>query len=177
MLYASNSGFFQPGRRYRLTVTYDDQSETTAYATVALPEQRPPAGEVVNLRFLGVSRDLISIRDRTLPDGAADGVFELLLDLPENETVTNIEMHLVDEAGEAIFGQVWDTQPGDYWMIGVMKDGVFLNPADGEIQIPLTGKQRLGLYVSDSGYFQPGNRFRVTVTFSDGTKLAAYTII
>jgi len=125
--------------------------------------------------------------DRVSPaDGpiATDGHNDAAFDLTVVGPVVGLSLITTDAAGTSQGNQIWDTTVGSApvpaeigvsfsrgsqtWQVGVFEDGVLLNQADGSLP-RLEGVHRLRLYAADSGYFVPGQHFRLIGHLPDGT--------
>ena len=86
-----------------------------------------------------------------------------------SKTITSMVLESCDASGTPSGGHIWDTIPG-HWILGVEDSfGNLLNSADSTINVPITTSSTFKLYCSDSGRFNQGQHFRITVKFRDGT--------
>lgn len=125
------------------------------------------------LRWIDFGKDRVSSGNNPNPDGQGDGHFSVTLDLSSPKTVEVITLYTTDDQGNPAFGQVWNTAPDGFWILGVYRDGTRLNPQDTLLRDEARGEVAYDVYGNDSGYFDEGQRFGVTVGFSDGTEVKA----
>lgn len=111
-------------------------------------------------------------------DAAPDGVFNLVVQGP----VEALALYTVNAAGQTSGVQQWDTLSSGLlpqatgvpstdttttWLLGVAEDGAFLNASEGALIVD-DDVHMLTLYAQDSGYFAPGNYFRLVATSPGG---------
>ncbi len=114
------------------------------------------------------------------PDGRPDGVFDTTIPGP----VTALVLVTVNADGRTCCGQVWDTLAratpipaiigtefaigAETWVLGVEVDGRPANAEDGSL-IPIgEGCHSLRLFAADSGFFTPGQLYRLYLVQPDG---------
>ncbi len=92
------------------------------------------------------------------------------LELEGEGTLTEIEVRNLVEGRPTA---AWDTIPGNgRWALGVVRGRNTLNRNDGSIEIPLSGRSVLDLWMSDDGSIAEGKtRFEVILRFADGKRL------
>ncbi|MFH0823468.1 MAG: hypothetical protein V2B18_12010 [Pseudomonadota bacterium] len=100
-------------------------------------------------------------------DDKADGLFVLTVEAG-NRVVNAVEIKNVDGVAAA-----WDTVPnsgkGSVGVAYVSDPARLLNKRDGSIEIRLTDRGDLNLYVADNGSISGGKtNFRITLSFADG---------
>ena len=136
---------------------------------------------------LRVARDLSVDRvGRTgdpVPDGTPDGVFDTIIPGP----VAALVLVTVDASGSTCCGQVWDTIAGatpippaigssfgtgaETWVLGVDVDERPANAPDGTLVPVSDGCHTLRIYGADSGFFSPGQLYRLFLVRPDGVVL------
>jgi hypothetical protein len=145
---------------------------------VVSPRPAPAAtarpGPALAAAWVGLDRDEVGPGAEATPNGHADGHFRLELD-PGNavRTVSYMALHAVDADGNPVGAQVWDTTPNGYWILGVQSRDRRLNPRDGEIADQVWSPVSYDLFANNSGWFNPGQSFRLLVRFTDGGELTA----
>ena len=131
------------------------------------------------------------VDDGMMPDGVADGVFELEVSGP----LAALAVITTDAAGAPSGGQQWDTLVGETplpdeigthyelgretWVLGVEEDGDTLNREDGSLGGVDAGEHRLRLFASSAPEIPigtPGFFFRVLAWTEDGTVLTSDVI-
>jgi hypothetical protein len=122
----------------------------------------------------GTKVDKASGQDGPLkPDGTDDDVISLTIDGP----VSALAVVSVSKAGEIEGGQQWDTvventpmpaawkvsfeTGGPTWQLGVEEAGKPLNAKNGSLVPLAAGTHKLTLYITPSGYFEPGKYLMV----------------
>jgi hypothetical protein len=154
-----------------------------AVALDARPADAGPRCEVTDwpLRVAReTSLDRVGRTAEPMPDGAPDGVFDTTIPGP----VSALVLVTVDASGRACCGQVWDTLAGatpipasigtsfsigaQTWVLGVDVDGRPANAPDGSL-VPIgEGCHTLRLFAADSGFFNPGQPYRLFLVGADG---------
>lgn len=127
-----------------------------------------PAASVADgtVSWQGMSEDRVGERNSFVPNGKPDGHFRLTLS--RSGELRSIAVSTVNAFGNPQGGQLWHTADPANWVIGVVVDGWMLTRALGmPVGVVQTGEQ-LDLFCSDSGWFKPGQRFAIELTFSDG---------
>jgi hypothetical protein len=120
------------------------------------------------LTYRGLDADNVGTVYNAKPDGQNDGHFTLALDTGGlAKTVTLIELN-------STTGGVWDTVPQGSWaVLGVLRNGKRLNPADENLKDAISGKVTYELYAGDYGYFAAAHTFVAKIGFSDGTSITS----
>lgn len=148
-------------------------------AAVAVPLAGAAAGHraaTVGLRYVDRTSDKVGTGSRATPDGSPDGHFRLTV--TAQGRVTAITLRTTDASGKPCCGQIWNTVPRDpWWILGVFRNGKQINAVDANISDPVAGTVTYDIYGANSGYFNAGQRFIVTVDFANGSCLAALTTI
>jgi len=130
----------------------------------------------VQLAYVNKASDKIGSGSQANPDGTPDGHFRLTV--TANGTITEITLRTADASGKPCCGQTWNTVPNDgLWILGVFRSGTQLNRVDKAISDAVAGSVTYDVYGADSGFFQPGQHFVVSVTFASGSSLSATTQI
>ena len=153
-----------------------------AELVVPIPTLTPASEETLQLTWDGMIGDKVSSSDTGVnPDGSLDGAFTMDVNIGSgvSKTITSMVLGSCDASGTPSGGQVWDTiHDGWSWILGVEdSSGNLLNSADSTITVPITTSGTFKLYSSDSGWFNPGQHFRLTVKFRDGTMAQKVTRI
>jgi hypothetical protein len=143
---------------------------TVNNTTVAV---QPPSTSGLGLTFSGKNRDVVGRADTaTSPDGTMDGQF--VVSSAVSKTITALK--LTRSAGGA-----WDTVPNTNWVLGAASSsgGSLLNAADASVNFPVSSGGTFYIFGGDSSssYFNTGDAFALTATFSDGTQITATTTI
>ena len=145
------------------------------YQQAQPPPQPPPQQALLTARYTGIDRDVVGRGGQATPNGEVDGQFSLRLDTRGFRRVVNfIMLQSANAQGQPTGGQVWDTTPNQYWILGVYRNGRRLNPRDQNISDVVQGIANYQIYGNDSGWFRPGQNFRITVRFADGGESVAY---
>jgi type IV pilus assembly protein PilA len=106
------------------------------------------------------------------PNGIPDGHFLVNLNVPGSKTIQTVTLYTTDNAGNPAYGQEWiSTESGGFWFLGVYRNGVLLNPQNSVV----SGQLSLDAYGDNSGYFQTGQRFGITIDFTDNIEVKAAT--
>lgn len=152
----------------------------------ALTPARAPEEQVqMQISYLGKASDKVG-RASPYPDGYVDAAFSLdiLKGSPHlQKTVTQILLNRVDIRGMPRQQQWIANDARVLWPLAVFDtSGRPLNPVGASCAIILEDKLSLILYASDwaeagSDWFTAGQRYRVTVYFSDNTWTEGQTII
>jgi hypothetical protein len=127
-------------------------------------------------------------RVSTADDGLeADGELDAVLSAEVTGPVTALLLVSVNDAGEHLFDEVWDTivgtsefpteigahfeTGGETWVLGVEENGVMLNRADGSLAPLSAGPHALTLYASslDVVPIRGGFHYRLVALMADGT--------
>lgn len=178
-LYVADNGSIEEGKTtYRIAVTFSDGGVSwTPVQRVAQPSpDRPlepmPAASKVNFlgTFLGfVSTDAVGPYPGLKPDGKADAVFGLDIEVSPKNFITGIEIGSIDGTGTK-----WGTTGASgAWGLAVAYQTAptaILNKTDGSVRIPVDKRAQFYLYVADPGdlattYY----RMRIVVHLADGS--------
>ncbi len=178
-LYVADNGSIEGGKtNYRISVTFSDGGvswapvQRTAQPSAEQPSSPPPVTSKVN--FLGVFRgyastDAVGRYPGLKPDGQADAVFELDIEVTPKNFITGIEISNIDGTGTK-----WSTNSTpNSWGLAVAYQTAppaILNKADGSVRIPIDGRAQFYLYVADPGDISTAyHRMRIIVSLADGT--------
>lgn len=132
---------------------------------------------VASLAWAGTAANVSWVRT-TAGEPGAFGRFRLNLVAAGSVTVKELTLVTVNARGEPCCGQVWNTTPSDgYWILRVSRAGRLLNPTDAPISSAVKRTAAYDLYAADTGYLQPGQRFRVTATLAGGARVSSRTTI
>lgn len=185
-LYVADNGSIAEGKtKYRVSVTFEDGEITWCPVTDAsevpagpVPQPRVPERPRVNFlgKWLGyVSTDAVGPYPDMRPDGKADAVFGLDIEVKPKKVITGIEIQSLD--GIAKKWGTGGTTPGDWGMGVAYQDSpkALTNRADGSIHIPVDSRAKFYLYVADPGDLSTTNQaLRMIVHFADGTSYQQY---
>jgi tetratricopeptide (TPR) repeat protein len=143
------------------TATLAPSASSTPKPTATLEVKSP------SLAWLGFSGDQVGSGDMNSPDGKSDGVFELTV--PDNgRTVTHVLLATPNGV------EHWDSDGQESWVLGVLDgaNGRRLNRIGALMDYRIDGVVKLRLYAAVAGTgFRPGERYQLTVRFSDGYML------
>jgi hypothetical protein len=187
----SSPGVFQPGQVYSVTLTFSDRSTRTAWMTIPTgggtggdtggdgtgdtgTGTGTPAGDAtLTLAWVGVTGDQVGPGTSAGPNGNDDGQVEAVLAITSPRTVTGITLESRNSPGAHARG-VWDTTPGNsWWILGVVSEGIRLNPVDDSISQSVGGVTTYRLFGEPvPGAFEPGIFYTVTIAFSDNTVIS-----
>ena len=163
------------GTRTRVTLTYDDGRTLSREVVRRIVEPaakptRPADGREVlfsNPRRAS-SSDYVGSSEKLGKNKKFDWLFEC--EIRGDGRVEAIVAEAVGTPG------VWDTIPGNgNWALGVVVPGKgVLNRRDGSVSFNVPPNSKLQLFFEDDGSMRQGaSNFRITVTWSDGTKTIA----
>lgn len=167
-LSVADNGDIARGGRFTLTARFLDNSEARTTLTI------PPSITATTARILSVgwleraTRDLTGRNEALQGDGRPDE--RIRLELEGEGTLTEVEVRNLVEGRPT---SAWDTIPGNgRWALAVVRGRDTLNRNDGSVEIPLSGRTVLDLWMSDDGSIADGNaRFEVILRFADGKRL------
>ena len=185
-LYVADNGGIVGGKtKYRVAVTFEDGEISWCPVTRARepkeevkPDKRLPQRSRVN--FLGtwlgyVSTDAVGPYSRMRPDGKADAVFGLDIEVSPQNTITGIEIQSLD--GISKRWGTGGTTPGN-WGIGVAYQATpkaLTNKPDGSIRLPIQDRAQFYLYVADPGDLSTtSQQLRMIVHLADGSAYQQY---
>lgn len=166
----ADNGDLARGGRFTLTARFLDNSEARSTITI------PPSITATTARILSAqwmeraNRDLTGRDEILRGDGRPDE--RIRLELEGAGTLREAEVRNLVEGRPT---SAWDTIPGNgRWAIAVVRGRETLNNSDGSIEIPLSGKTVLDLWLSDDGSIEQGKtRYEVILRFADGRILRA----
>lgn len=128
------------------------------------------SGRIDSFTWIGKDSDKVGEWGNGRPDGRFDGHFKLKLSLPDRIGISSIAVYSSTDAGTPAGGQVWHSQKGSYWMLGVFQHGRQLNQSHISSLGVYGGAVIFDLYCNDSGWFKNGQSFLVEVEFANGGK-------
>jgi hypothetical protein len=176
---ADNGSIEKEDTKYRVTVSFADGGISWCPATRV---SQPPAtegttevGPRLNVNFLPswlgyVSTDAVGKYPELRPDGHADAVFGLDIEVIPKSEITGIEIHSQTEPERK--WATGKTGPGT-WGLGVTYQSsprVLLNRSDGSIRIPIDKREQFYLFAADPGNLaSPVQRLRLIVHMADGS--------
>ncbi len=176
---ADNGSIEKEDTKYRVTVSFTDGGISWCPVTRV---SQPPAGEApveVGVRptvnflpsWLGyVSTDAVGKYPEMKPDGAADAVFGLDIEVTPKSEITGIEIQSQTEPERK--WATGKTSPGA-WGLGVTHQNsprVLQNRSDGSVRIPVDKREQFYLFAADPGNLSsPAQRLRVVVHLADGS--------
>ena len=178
-LYVADNGGIEGGKtNYRISVTFSDGGISWAPVQKAAqpsPDKPPePSSMSSKVNFLGVFRgyastDAVGRYSALKPDGQADAVFELDIEVAPKSFITGVEIGNIDGTGRR-----WSTNAvPDSWGLAVAYQTAptaILNKTDGSVRIPIEGRAQFYLYVADPGDISTTyHRLRIIVHLADGS--------
>lgn len=185
-LYVADNGSIAGGKtKYRVAVTFSDgeiswcpvSRSTQPEDEVKLEEPLPRRARA---NFLGtwlgyVSTDAVGPYSRMRPDGKADAVFGLDIEVSPKNVITGIEIQSLD--GISKRWGTGGTTPGN-WGIGVAYQSTpkaLTNKPDGSIRLPIQDRAQFYLYVADPGDLaSTSQQLRMIVHLADGSAFQQY---
>jgi hypothetical protein len=178
-LYVADNGSIEEGKtNYKIAVTFSDGGiswtpvQRLAQASPDRPAETIPAASKVNFlgTFLGfVSTDAVGPYPGLKPDGKADAVFGLDIEVSPKNYITGIEIGSIDGSGTK-----WSTTGASgVWGLAVAYQtapSAILNRSDGSVRIPVDKRAQFFLYVGDPGDLATTHyRMRIIVHLADGS--------
>jgi hypothetical protein len=185
-LYVGDNGSIAAGKTtYRVALTFEDGEiswcpvQRASAATDSLvPQTTIPQRPKVNFlgKWLGfATTDAVGPYPEMKPDGKADAVFGLDIEVSPRNEITGIEIQSLD--GISKKWGTGGTTPGD-WGMGVAYQNTpkaLMNRPDGSVKIPISGRTQFLLYVADPGDLSSTNQaLRLIVHFADGSAYQQY---
>jgi hypothetical protein len=179
-LYVADNGSIAGGKtNFRVSVTFADGglSWCPVQKGAAGPEEPKPSPETVaskNVNFMAtllgfVTTDAVGQYPGIKPDGVADAVFGLDIEITPKSEIIGIEIQSVDGPSRR-----WSTHPvAGAWGLGVAyqsAQSTLLNKPDGGIRIPLERRAQFFLYAADPGDLATSNQQFIMIThLEDGS--------
>ena len=166
------------GTRTRVTLTYDDGRTLSREVVRRIAKPTPTAAKPTPTAG---GREILFSNPRRASSSDYVGSSEKLGKNKKSDWLFECEIH-GDGRVEAIVAEavgtpgVWDTIPGNgNWALGVVSPGKgLLNRRDGSVSFNVPQYSKLQLFFEDDGTIRQGaSHFRITVTWSDGTKTIA----
>jgi len=164
----ADNGAIARGGKFTLTARFLDNSEASSTITIP-PSITATTARIVSVGWLErTNRDLTGRSEALQGDGRPDE--RIRLELEGEGTLTEVEVRNLVEGRPTA---AWDTIPGNgRWALGVVRGRNTLNRNDGSVEIPLSGRSVLDLWMSDDGSIAEGKtRFEVILRFADGKRL------
>lgn len=185
-LYVADNGSIAGGNtNYRITVNFSDgeiswcpvqRQEKTAKET----GQEKSTGTPPKVNFLATwmgfaSTDAVGRYPEIKPDGVADAVFGLDIEISPRNFITGIEIKSLDEkSGDWATGGINPSA----WGLGVAYQSAptaLLNKPDGSIRIAVDNRVQFFLYAADTGNLASSNNtLRVIVYLADGSSFQQF---
>jgi hypothetical protein len=176
---ADNGSIAGGKTNYRVSVTFSDGGlswspvqKASAASSAPKDEVSPAASKKVNFMptWLGyVHTDAVGPYPGIKPDGIADSVFGLDIEITPKQEITGIEIESVTPPIRK-----WSTQTDSKgWGLAVAYQSAptaLLNKPDASIKIPIDNRVQFNIYASDPGDISTSNQqFRMIVHLSDGS--------
>ena len=165
---ADNGGAIARGGKFTLTARFIDNSEDSTTLTIP-PSITPSTARLVSASWMEKGpRDLTGRNENLQGDGRTDD--RVRIELEGNGTLVEAEIrNLVEGTPTA----VWDTIPGNGRpALAVVQGTKTLNKSGGSIEVPLSGRSVLDLWMTDYGPIADGKtRFELILRFADGKLL------
>jgi probable HAF family extracellular repeat protein len=165
------NGLFQPGNRFDLTIGFSDGSTATANATIPVSNDG-----LITLTYNDRLRDRVGQNNQSQGmDGHFDPTFTVTFPTGgSTRTVTSLRLDGTSSGG------TWDTNSATVsWTLGAAPtlDAPSYNGANDAVNFPVPPGGTFNIFASDwffgppfpNGLFQSGNRFDLTIGFSDGS--------
>jgi len=180
-LYVADNGSIAAGNTtYRITVTFADGGISWCPVQKAADgategATRPTVAAAATVNFLGtwlgfVSTDAVGQYPDMKPDGKADAVFGLDIEVSPKSFVTGIEITTLDGISKR-----WATAgiAGTAWGLGVAYQtapSALINRPDGSVRIPIEGRAQFYLYAADPGDLATSSEtLRAIIHLADGS--------
>lgn len=163
----ADNGEIARGGRFTLTARFLDNSESSA--TVMVQRSTTATQTRISLRSASWEgtgpRDLTGRNEALRGDGNPDD--RIRLELDGSGTLVSVEVRNIVNGNPTA---AWDTIPGNgRWALAAVEGNRMLNRSDGSVEVDLSGRTVLDLWMSDNGVIsRGGNRFETVLRFSDG---------
>ena len=176
---ADNGSIEKEDTKYRITVSFADGG--ISWCPVTRLSQPPAAqtptevGPSLNVNFLPswlgyVSTDAVGKHPELKPDGTADAVFGLDIEVTPKSEITGIEIQSQTEPDRK--WATGRTVPGAWGLAATYQNSprVLLNRSDGSVRIPIDKREQFYLFAADPGNLgSPVQRLRAIVHLADGS--------
>ncbi len=170
-LSVADNGAIARGGRFTLTARFIDNSESSSTITIE-PSDTGYGVRLLSARWQDKGpRDLTGRNENLRGDGRIDD--RIRLELEGEGTLESIEVRDIVDGNPTA---AWDTIPGNgRWAIAVVEGNRIENRSDGSINLRLSDRTVLDLWITDNGVIDADrSRFEVALRFSDGNYLTAY---
>lgn len=166
-IFVADNGEIARGGRFTLTARFLDNSDSSASVVV----QRSTTATPTRISLRSASWEGTGPRDETgrneslRGDGNPDD--RIRLELEGSGTLVSVEVRNIVNGNPTA---AWDTIPGNgRWALVVAEGNRMLNRSDGSVEVDLSGRTVLDLWMTDNGVIsRGGNRFETVLRFSDG---------
>ena len=170
-LSVADNGAIARGGEFTLTARFIDNSESSATITIK------PSVTGSDVRLLSARwqekgpRDLTGRNESLRGDGRIDD--RIRLELMGEGILESVEVRDIVDGNPTA---AWDTIPGNgRWAIAVVEGNRMVNRSDGSINLRLSDRTVLDLWLTDNGVIDAGrSRFEVVLRFSDGSHLQGF---
>jgi fibro-slime domain-containing protein len=170
------------GSTIRIETTVDMKAAPLPTSPTPTPATSPtstPSSSgtaAVSLSWVDFGQDKVD-RYTSTPNKTPDGHFRVNLTVNGSKSVQRMFLYTSDQTGNPALGQYWDSAPNTNgtWILGVLRNGTLLNAQPSLLNDPVSGQASYDVFGDNSGYFNPGQFFGITVFFTDGTSVKAVT--
>lgn len=170
-LSVADNGAIARGGEFTLTARFIDNSESSATITIK-PSVRESDVRLLSVRWQEKGpRDLTGRNENLRGDGRVDD--RVRLELQGEGILESVEVRDIVDGNPTV---AWDTIPGNgRWAIAVVEGNKMVNRSDGSINLRLSGRTVLDLWMTDNGVIEAGrSRFEVVLRFTDGSYLQGF---
>lgn len=170
-LSVADNGTIARGGEFTVTARFVDNSESSATITIK-PYMTGSDVRLLSARWGEKGpRDLTGRNENLRGDGRIDD--HIRLELMGEGVLESVEVRDIVDGNPTA---AWDTIPGNgRWAIAVVKGNRIENRSDGSIDLRLSDRTVLDLWITDNGVIDAGrSRFEVALRFSDGSYLQGF---
>ncbi|PKK89426.1 MAG: hypothetical protein CVV64_14180 [Candidatus Wallbacteria bacterium HGW-Wallbacteria-1] len=123
-----------------------------------------------DFRWIGIgSEDRVGPGTKASSDGVKDAHFQVVLNLSNPAEITELRVYVSDAAGNR-GGEFWHSNSYGYaWILGVWRNGKFLNPSPGKSLGTFSGPVLFDLFANDSGRLASYSHFRLELDIQGQT--------